>query len=363
MKKPTREEVVDLLTLMGGTMRRNGDLHRARAYTKAANAIAKEEAFDELLARRRLQEIPGVGPAIDKKILAFVEKGEKPAWLEEGAPMPKRLSGGNAVRPSMDLDEVRAIPKSYHAAPFQDAPDLHCHTTWSDGTLALDEVVAFAKRLGAKAIGVSDHSGSLRIANGLKPAEVIAQWAAIDKLQEENPDIRILKGTECDILRDGTLDHPEHLLTGFDYVIGSLHSQLRLPEKEQTARVLKALDQPYITILGHPTTAVPNRRAPANLDWKRVFEKAAEKGIALEVNGNPGRLDLPVKLARQALDAGCKLSLASDGHSAREMLALEKARRMAAQAGATEDDIVNYAVLERATPKPKTRKAARAKRT
>ena len=359
MTRPGRAEVVDLLTLMAGAMRRAGDLHRARAYARAADAVQKAEGFDELLARGRLQEIPGIGPAIDKKVRAFVEKGEKPAWVEEGAPVPRgKHHAGNKVRPHLSAAAVRAIPESYHEAPFADAPDLHCHTTWSDGTLPLEEVVAFAKRLGAKAIGISDHSGSLHIANGLKPAEVVAQWAAIDKLQEANPDVRILKGTECDILRDGTLDHPEHILTGFDYVIGSLHSQLRLPEKEQTARVLKALDQPHLTILGHPTTAVPGRRAPANLDWPRVFEKAAENGVAMEVNGNPGRLDLPVKLAKQALDAGCRLSLASDGHSAEEMLSLEKARRMAAEAGATEADVVNYAVLERATPKPKRRRGA-----
>ena len=359
MKRPTREEVVDLLTLMGGAMRRAGDLHRARAYARAATAVAEAEDFEGLLERRRLQDIPGIGPAIDRKILAFVEKGEKPAWAEGNAAPPKARPS-NKVRPALDLEAVGVVPKSYHEAPFQDAPDLHCHTTWSDGTLPLEEVVAFARRLGAKAIGISDHSGSLHVANGLKPAEVVAQWAAIDKLQEENPDVRILKGTECDILRDGTLDHPEHLLTGFDYVIGSLHSQLRLPGKEQTARVLNALEQPHITILGHPTTAVPGRRPPANVDWPRVFEKAAERGVALEVNGNPGRLDLPVKLAKQALDAGCRLSLGSDGHSAREMLALEKARRMAEKAGATEADIVNFDVLERATPtkRGRARKAA-----
>lgn len=356
MERPTREEVADLLTLMGGVMRRAGDPHRARAYARAATAIQKAEGFEDLLARRRLQDIPGIGPAIERKVLAFVEKGEKPAWLAEGAPPPAGRSG-NQVRPRVDADAVRAIPKSWHETPFDGAPDLHCHTTWSDGTLSLEEVVAFARRLGARAIGVSDHSGSLRVANGLKPAEVVAQWEAIDRLHEEYPDVRILKGTECDILRDGSLDHPEHVLTGFDYVIGSLHSQLRLPEKEQTARVLKALDHPRLTVLGHPTTAVPGRRPPAHLDWDAVFERAAQNGVAMEVNGNPGRLDLPVKLAKKALDAGCRLSLGSDGHSAREMLALEKARRMAAQAGATEADLVNFSVLERATPRKRRTRA------
>lgn len=356
MTTPTKGEVVDLLKAMAETMRRQGDAHRWRAYARAATAIAEADDFEALLERGDLQAISGVGPAIDRKVQAFVKNGEKPAWLAAPSKAPKTK---NKVRPSLDMAAVRAIPDSYHEAPFAGLPDLHCHTTWSDGTLALEEVVLFAERLGAKAIGISDHSGSLRVANGLKPAEVLAQWEAIDKLQERHPDVRILKGTECDIKRDGTLDHPEHVLTGFDYVIGSLHGQLKLPRKEQTERVLAALAQPHLTVLGHPTTAVPGRRAPANLDLDKVFETAAAHGVAVEVNGNPGRLDLPVPLVRDALAAGCMLSLGSDGHSAAEMLALETARRMAHEAGATEDDLVNARFLpERRTARARPREAA-----
>src|SRR5581483_11742051 len=238
------------------------------------------------------------------------------------------------------------IPRWAVDAPFPDAPDLHCHTTWSDGTMTLDEVVAFAERLGAKAIGISDHSGSLRVARGLSRQEVLMQWADIERVQEAHPRIRILRGTECDILRDGRLDHDPDVLAGFDYVIGSLHSRLRLPKEEQTARVLAALDDPRLTALGHPTTAVPGRRPAASLDFDAIFEKAAERGVAMEVNGNPGRLDLPVRLAKRALEMGCRLSLGSDGHSAWEMLHLARARRMAAEAGATERDLVNYRFVE-----------------
>lgn len=353
MAKPSKGEVVDLLHAMAALMRRQGDGHRARAYARAAGAVAAAEDFEGLLARGRLQTIAGIGPNIEKKIVAFVEKGEKPGWLSDATKAPRSRS---KVRPRMDLAPVTAIPRSYRAAPFPDAPDLHCHTTWSDGTLGLEEVVLFARRLGAKAIGISDHSGSLRVANGLKPADVLAQWEAIDGLQERYPDVRILKGTECDVLRDGTLDHPEAILAGFDYVIGSLHSHLRWAKKEQTERVLTALEQPYLTALGHPTTAVPGRRPPADLDFAKVFETGAERGVAMEVNGNPGRLDLPAPLIREALEAGCMLSLGSDGHSAREMLSLAEARRMAASAGATAESLVNLRFLP---ARKKTRRAAR----
>lgn len=347
-----KAQVVQLLTAMSKWMRRKGDDRRAGAYSRAANAIERQADFDALVERRALRSIPGIGESIERTVTRFVEDGEVPEWLGAGA--LAATSEAEALWPEP--------PASYHTAPFAGAPDLHCHTTWSDGTLTLEEVVQFAQALGAPAIGISDHSGSLRIARGLRPDEVRAQWAQVERLQQKHPDITILKGTECDILRDGRLDHPDDVLKGFDFVIGSLHSQLKLPVDEQTERVLRALDSPHLTILGHPTTRVPGRRPRANLDLARVFEKAALQEVALEVNGNPGRLDLDEDLATEALQAGARLSLGSDGHSAWEMLALENARRIAGAAGAREEDIVNFDVLRRAQHRPRSRESAPASR-
>lgn len=331
-------------------MRKAGDRTRVSAYARAADAIEKRQDFEELYARKRLQSIAGVGPSIEAKIVAFVEKGERPEWLDDPSRLPARIRGGAVTRARASAagsDKLAQPPRAYFEAPFADAPDLHVHTTWSDGTLSLEETVVWAKRLGAPAIGITDHSGSLRIAHGLRPDEVREQWAEIDKLQAEHPDIRILRGTECDILRDGSLDHPDDLLAEFDFVVASLHSQLKLDKAEQTKRVLRALDHEHVTVLGHPTTRVPDRRPPAKLDLDKVFEKAASRGVAMEVNGNVGRIDLDVPLAKMALEAGCKLSVSSDGHSAREMLYLVVARTMAAEAGATKADLVNYDVMSR----------------
>lgn len=330
-----KPEVVDLLTALGLSLKKKGEQHRARAYLHAANAIARRDDFEALLHARRLREIPGIGPKIEARIHDFVEDGVIPTWIDPDA-------ADADVGEAEGIDE---IPRDYATAPFCGAPDLHCHTTWSDGTLTIEQATRFAKRLGARALGISDHSGSLRIARGLSPAEVREQWKEIERVQRAHPDIRILRGTECDILRDGRLDHPRELLRGFDYVIGSLHSHLKLGENEQTERLLAALDDPHLTILGHPTTRVPRRRPRAAIDLARVFAKAAERGIAMEVNGNPGRIDLDAELAREALAAGCKLALGSDGHSAREMLALAEARRIAAKAGAREKDLVNFTLL------------------
>jgi DNA polymerase (family 10) len=344
----SKSQVVQLLTAMAKWQRRRGDARRAGAYARAANAIERRDDLEALVERGALREVPGIGPSIERTITRFVKEGKVPDWLGAAA-----LDAGDE-----EATLFPDVPASYHLAPFDGVPDLHCHTTWSDGTLTLEEVVQFARRLRAPAVGISDHSGSLRVARGLRPDEVRAQWKAIDELQARYPDVLILKGTECDILRDGRLDHPEEILQGFDYVIGSLHSQLKLPVKEQTERVLAALEGPHLTILGHPTTRVPNHRPRANLDLPKVFEKAALHEVALEVNGNPGRIDLDEELALEALQAHARLSLGSDGHSAWEMLALAEARRIAANAGARREDIVNDDVLARTV---RSRAGARAR--
>lgn len=346
--KVAKGDVVDLLRQMAAVMKARGDRHRIRAYGRAADAIEHADQFEELYARGRLQDISGIGPAIEKNVIAFVERGERPAWLDDPSKLPPVARGSGVARAraqAAPLDELQEIPAAFHEPPFDGVPDLHVHTVWSDGTLTIEEVAEMAHRMGAKGVGISDHSGSLHIANGLTPAEVREQWKEIDRVQERYPDVAILRGTECDILRDGHLDHPDDLLAELDYVVGSLHSQLRLPEREQTERVLKALDNPHLTVLGHPTTRVPNHRPRANLDLDEVFAKAARNGVAMEVNGNPGRIDLDADLARKALAAGCKLSVASDGHSAWEMLSLAVARAIAAEAGATPSDLVNYDLL------------------
>ncbi|HWG92263.1 MAG TPA: PHP domain-containing protein [Candidatus Thermoplasmatota archaeon] len=328
-----KSEIVTLLTAMGIEARRQGEDRRSGAYLRAATSIARQTDFEALLEGGRLRDIPGVGESIERTIRRFVDQGETPSWL----PWPPSTE---AVTPDVE------IPPSFPRAPFGDAPDLHCHTTWSDGTLTIDEVVAFARAMGAHAIGISDHSGSLKVARGLDPDAVRAQWADIERVQAANPDILILRGTECDILRDGSLDHPDDLLGEFDYVIGSVHSHMKLPRREQTERYLTALENPYLTVLGHPTTRMLNKRPPADVDLEAVFEKAAEMGVALEVNGSPRRKDLDAGLAQQALEAGALLSLGSDGHSAHEMLQIANARRTAQRAGADEENLVNYRILE-----------------
>ncbi len=322
-----RAEVVDLLVEIAFELKERGDIPRARAYQRAAREVAARPDFDTLFAAARLRDIKGVGASIARTITNFVATGERPSWLPEE---PRLLA------------DVAARAVRGENGPFAGVPDLHCHTLWSDGAMSIDMLVATAKRFGARAVGVSDHSASLRIARGLDADAVRAQWAEIARVQAAHPDVLILRGTECDILRDGALDHPADLLAGFDYVIASLHSHLKLDAREQTERVSAALGHPAVTIWGHPTTRVPGHREPAALDLPRLFDEAATQGVAPEVNGNAGRLDLDADLARDALARGCRLALGSDAHHPRELVRIWDAAEIAHAAGAGPDDIINF---------------------
>ena len=334
-RRVVQAEVVTLLREMAEAMRGMGESHRSRAYGRAADAVdaLDRAAFAQLMAGRRWTSLPGVGAKMAQLIEAFLFDGAVPEELAAA----KRRSAANAA----SLDEATA---AFVAAPFAGVPELHCHTTWSDGDAGLEEMVLVARALGANAIGISDHSGSLRVARGLDAERVRLQWDAIDRLQDDRPDMRILKGTECDIMADGSLDHPDDLLEGFDYVIASLHSALRMDAETMTRRLVRAISHPHVTIIGHPTTRRVGVRRGAALDLDVVFAAAAQHGVALEVNGNPGRQDLSVELARAALAAGCQLSLGSDAHDARELLHLAAARTAAHAAGAQENDIINFAL-------------------
>jgi histidinol phosphatase-like PHP family hydrolase len=344
----------NLLDRIARWERRHGQAFRASAYTRAAKAVERlsGEDFADLVDRGALRTISGIGPSIEHTLTRFVLYGEVPSKL--GPEEAEQEARDGAAPDDLDAGSHLSIPPN--EGPFFDQPDLHCHTTWSDGTLSLEGAVVFARRMGAVGIGISDHSASLRIANGLRPDEVRSQWRDIDRLRTKYPDLVILKGTECDIKRNGELDHPEEILAGFDYVIGSLHSQLKLPAREQTQRLLAALENPRLTILGHPTNRVPSWRPRSEYDLDAVFESAAAHHVALEVNGNPGRKDLDSALAKRALSLGAKLSLGSDGHSAEEMLSIFEARRLATKAGARPGDLVNRAiaakVLGRSDSKP-----------
>ena len=192
---------------------------------------------------------------------------------------------------------------------------FHNHTNYSDGSASLDEMVAAAKALGYRYIGISDHSQSAFYANGLKEDRIREQHAAIDALRTRTSGISIFKGIEADILADGAMDYPDDVLARFDFVVASVHSRFNLSEEEQTARVIRALANPYVTMLGHPTGRLLLSREGYRIDMKRVIDAAKQYGKIVEINANPHRLDLDWRFCRYAKEQGVKVSINPDAHA------------------------------------------------
>jgi DNA polymerase (family 10) len=193
--------------------------------------------------------------------------------------------------------------------------DLHSHTTETDGRNSLREMAEAARALGYEYLAVTDHSQRVAMARGLDPKRLRAQMRAIDKLNEEFEDLRLLKGIEVDILENGRLDLPDSVLGELDIVVGSIHSMFNLPREKQTARVLKAMDHPHFSILGHPTGRLLLRREPYDIDVARIIRHARERGCFVELNAHPERLDLFDQHCRMAKEERVLVSIDTDAHS------------------------------------------------
>ncbi|WP_397547502.1 DNA polymerase/3'-5' exonuclease PolX [Rhodothermus marinus] len=198
---------------------------------------------------------------------------------------------------------------------------LHNHSTYSDGRNSLREMAEAACNRGFRYFGTGDHSQSLTIARGLSIAEVRRQQEEIRALNEQFAarGFRILSGTECDILPDGSLDYPDDVLAGFDYVVASVHTRLNMDEKTATERILRALRNPHVTILGHPTGRLLLRREGYPLDWPRIIDACATYRVAIELNANPYRLDIDWRRVRDATAAGVPIVINPDAHAIDEL--------------------------------------------
>lgn len=221
--------------------------------------------------------------------------------------------------------ELREGMGEIEAAAADELPDLvtwddirgalHCHSDYSDGAATIEQMANAAKERGWSYIGISDHSESAFYAGGLKRDKILRQHDEIDRLNAGVTDLRILKGIEADILADGRVDYDAETLDRFDYVIGSVHSRFGMDGEEMTRRVLAALDDPHLTILGHPTGRLLLSREPYAIDVEAVIEKAASVGVALELNCDPHRLDLDWRYCRKAKELGVTIEIGPDAHS------------------------------------------------
>jgi len=221
---------------------------------------------------------------------------------------------------------------------------LHVHTTYSDGLHSLREMCEHTRSLGYAYIGITDHSQSAFYANGLKPDRVLAQMEEIEKLNVELAPFRIFKGIESDILNDGSLDYDDALLEQFDFVIASVHSNLRMNIEKATERVVRAIEHPCTTILGHPTGRLLLSRAGYPLDWDAVFEACAKHKVSIELNANPRRLDIDWTLIPRALAHGIRISINPDAHSKDGILHTRYGVMVARKGGLTAAGCLNAGV-------------------
>ncbi|HKV00884.1 MAG TPA: PHP domain-containing protein, partial [Ktedonobacteraceae bacterium] len=193
---------------------------------------------------------------------------------------------------------------------------LHVHSTWSDGQTTIREMAEACIARGLAYLGITDHSKIAAYANGLDEEALHRQHEEIDRLNAEYAGrIRILKGTECDILRDDTLDFADEVLATLDFVVASIHSQFNLSPEEQTQRMLRAISNPYVDIIGHPTGRILLSREGYTLDVDAVIDAAADHGVCIEVNADPSRLDLDWRYLHRARDKGIKIPIDPDAHT------------------------------------------------
>jgi len=219
--------------------------------------------------------------------------------------------------------------------------DFHVHTIASDGTDEIDELAEAAKELGYKFICITDHSKSSAIANGLTPKQLADQIKQIHKINAKIKGITILAGTEVDILADGSLDFDDKLLAELDFVIASVHSGLGSPREKVTMRTLKAMDNPYVNCIGHPTGRLIGQREAMDIDIPAVIKHAAQTHTALEVNANPYRLDLKDVHCKMAIEANVKLVIGTDAHSTDGLDLMQFGVATAGRGWVTKKDVLN----------------------
>ena len=218
---------------------------------------------------------------------------------------------------------------------------LHCHTKYSDGSNSVEELALACKTAGYEWIGITDHSQAAAYAGGLKPEDLLRQADEIDDVNARLEGIRVLKGVEADILADGRVDFEERVLERLDFVIASIHSRFNMTAAEMTSRLLTAMDNPYLTVIGHPTGRLLLSRDPYGLDLDLVIEKAAQNAVALEVNADPHRLDLDWRVLKRVREGGVMISIGADAHSVAGIGHVEHGVGMARKGWLAPADILN----------------------
>lgn len=225
--------------------------------------------------------------------------------------------------------------------------DLQMHTKWSDGSYTIKEMAQAAKAMGHKYIAITDHTGSLRIARGLKEEEVYDQMKEIDKVNDQMNGITILKGLEVNIDSEGKLDMSNEVLKEMDVVVAAIHSGFRQEKEQLTGRIISAMENEYVNIIAHPTGRKILTREEYDLNWEKIFEKSKETNTFLEINSQPNRLDLKDIHVKEAIEFGCKLVINTDAHSTEHLRYSQLGLATARRGWAEKKDIINTLPLQK----------------
>jgi histidinol phosphatase-like PHP family hydrolase len=321
---------------------------RRWGYKRAAAAIRNLEVpIESLRAGHALQKIPHVGPASTRIVLEVLDTGRS-AIVEQavadsgrGAEVERRQQLRSHFLSRAQVVAALRNPRLRGPAPSEYRGDLQMHSEWSDGVESVAALAEGCRARGYEYCAVTDHSHGLPIAGGVSMADVARQHRAIDRVNVAQAGrFRILKGIEANILADGTLDLSLDERAQFEVVVAAPHSKLRRAE-DQTPRMLAAVRQPGVHILGHPRGRMGGSRPGITARWPEVFAEAASRDVAVEIDGDPSRQDLDHALAREALDAGCVFALDSDAHAVDQLPYAETALAHARLAGIPAARVIN----------------------
>jgi putative hydrolase len=318
-------EPVRALRLIAFQLERSGaPTYRVRAFRQAAQVVENLPAgeLDRRLREGTLQALPGIGPTT-AEVIAQAAAGEEPGYL-------RKLAG-----------EVPPGPRTGLRAALRG--DCHTHSDWSDGGSPVREMAETARELGHEWIALTDHSPRLTVARGLSAERLREQLGLVRRLNAELAPFRILTGIEVDILEGGTLDQRDDLLAELDVVVASVHSKLRMPAGEMTARMVTAVASPHVDVLGHCTgRLITGRGRPeSQFDPGAVFTACRDHGVAVEINCRPERQDPPDPLLRLAAEAGCLFAIDTDAHAPGQLTWQDSGCQRAGAIGIGPDRVIN----------------------
>jgi putative hydrolase len=300
---------------------------KVQAFRRAATTVDQVEPAElaRLDQQGRLETLAGVGKST-ASVISEALSGSAPGYLVA-------LEERAAASPTGPAGELLKALRG----------DCHSHSNWSDGGSPIEEMARSALGLGHEYLVLTDHSPRLTVANGLSADELRSQIEVVAKVNEAMAPFRLLTGIEVDILEDGSLDQEPDLLARLDVVVASMHSKLRMEEAQMTRRMIAAVENPHVDILGHCTgrRIIGRPRPPSSFDFEAVFSACAGSGTAVEINSRPDRRDPPEELLRAAAAAGCHFSIDSDAHAPGQLSWLRLGCEQAVAAGLARETVVN----------------------